>query len=48
MENGSNDGSPGTIRLGTTTDDERDCYGVQEDMLGGNLEDKIEGLQFSS
>jgi len=41
-------GSPGTIRLGTTTEDERDCYGVQEDeILGESFDDKSVGNQYT-
>ena len=52
MEKGSSgnmsNGSPGTIRLGTTTEDERDCYGVQEDeILGESVDDKSVGNQYT-
>ena len=51
MEEGSNyniNGSPGTIRLGTTTDHERDCYGVEEEeILGGSFDNKFVGKQYS-
>lgn len=41
-------GSPGTIRLGTTTEDERDCYGVQEDeIVGESFDDKSVGNKYT-